>query len=104
MSGTSKDSTFQRVMEDPKGIIAYRIVTGVGTVFITGMVSILVTYAVDINKSVTELRISAATALGRTDLLNNRVDVHAGRLNRMDDRQDKLEDRVTKIQIERKIP
>lgn len=92
---------FRSAMEGPKAVLAYRAVTGIGTIIITGMVTALFAYVVDVNKSVVDLRISAAAAVGRADVLTDRVNAHANRLDRLDGRQDKLEDRVTKIQVDK---
>lgn len=89
----------QEASEGPKAIFAYRLLTGIGTIVITAMVTALFAYVVDVNKNVVDLRISSAVAAGRADLLVDRINAHAVRLDRLDGRQDKLDDKLTKIQL-----
>lgn len=98
---TDRERRFQEVVEGPKAVFTYRIITGVGTIIIAGMVTALLTYAIDVNRSIIDLRVAAATAIGRADLLVDKINAHASRLDRLDGRQDKLDERITNIQLDK---
>lgn len=89
-TNTDKERKFKEAVEGPKAVFAYRMVTGVGTIVITGLVTALFAYVVDVNKNIVDLRISSAVIAGR-------VDLHTVRL-------DRLEDKVTRIQVDRRTP
>ncbi len=99
--GPENKSTFLHAVETPKALFIYRLVTGIGAIVSTAAVGAIVTMFSGMSKDIVDIKVSAALAVGRTDLLGSRVDALSHRLIRTDERMDKLGDRVTNIQIGR---
>lgn len=81
----------RQASETSKGVFAYRIITATCGLLGTSMIGLALTILIGMSRDITQVKIDAALASGRADLINqrisdvaSRVDIHASRLEKLD--------------------
>lgn len=91
------DPRFFEVADSVKSKFVYRLVTGLLTVVCTGLVAATFTFAKDISKDITDLKLAIIRGDGRLDVVSIKVDAHNDRFRVIESRQDKFDERQNRF-------
>lgn len=99
MSNEREPSKIIQATDGPTGKFIYRVGTGMISLFTAGVLTWGLGEYSAFKRDITEMKLVAATAAGNVLLLEYKVNALAGRVTGLDGRVDKVDDKITIIQL-----